>query len=95
MTTELVLPECARNNHDDCPIQVTWNEYGLVLQKCVCGCHNQPWVIEFRQKGENPNVGGFFRADSTEERDTVAAQLKEAGLRVVWSQTKQKDNHGN
>jgi len=45
------------------------------------------WYINFRDKGENPQAGGFFFVDNTEERDEWTRRLKEAGLKVVWEAT--------
>lgn len=44
------------------------------------------WVINFRTKGNDPQSGGFFQVDSTDERDTLADLLKDAGYRVIWEE---------
>lgn len=44
------------------------------------------WIVNFREKGENPRIGGFFVVDSPEERDELTNQLKSLDAKVQWEE---------
>lgn len=47
-----------------------------------------PMYVCFRDLGNDPQGGGFVRADTEQEKLELTAYFKDAGLKVTWTDMK-------
>jgi hypothetical protein len=49
---------------------------------------SEPIFVCFRDKGDDPQGGGYVRCDTEAEKLELTAYFKDAGLKVTWTDKK-------